>query len=314
MQARDRPRAQPGERQLERHAFRRRDGDAILVLHRMNVDRFISEREGDWRELDGCCAPSAAARAGRAGRPAARRAVPRRGGRPRARAAPASRRSGRRCGWSRSSPARGRSSTRRSRGAGRCGRSSRGRTGCACASARRRCCSRSRCCSCRRRSPRRGRSPIPPPRSALIPGEFRGAVEPVGDTGMTTAQSTAFSSAVMTNNIQVTFLAFAAGIVLGLGTALVVAYNGLILGAVAGGAIGNGNGLGVRGVRHRARDHRAVVHRGRRGGGPADRLRDRRAGSADARAALVAEARPAVVDRPRHDPVGRSSRGSSRGS
>ena len=78
----------------------------------------------------------------------------------------------------------------------------------------------------------------------LIPGEFRGAVEPVGDTGMTPAESAAFSSAVMTNNIQVTFLAFAAGILAGLGTALVVAYNGMIVGAVAGGAIANGNGAG----------------------------------------------------------------------
>jgi uncharacterized membrane protein SpoIIM required for sporulation len=77
----------------------------------------------------------------------------------------------------------------------------------------------------------------------LVPGQFRGAVEPVGDTGMTTAETTAFSYAVMTNNIQVTFLAFAAGIAFGLGTALVVAYNGLILGAVAGGAIANGNGV-----------------------------------------------------------------------
>jgi uncharacterized membrane protein SpoIIM required for sporulation len=78
----------------------------------------------------------------------------------------------------------------------------------------------------------------------LVPGQFRGAVEPVGDTGMTTAQSAAFSGAVMTNNIQVTFLAFAAGILLGLGTAFVVAYNGAILGAVAGGAIANGNASG----------------------------------------------------------------------
>ena len=77
----------------------------------------------------------------------------------------------------------------------------------------------------------------------LVPERFRGAVEPVGDTGMTAAETAAFSSAVMTNNIQVTFLAFAAGILFGLGTALVVAYNGLILGAVAGGAIANGNGV-----------------------------------------------------------------------
>jgi uncharacterized membrane protein SpoIIM required for sporulation len=76
----------------------------------------------------------------------------------------------------------------------------------------------------------------------IVPGQLRAAVEPVGDTGMTAGQSAAFSSAVMTNNIQVTFAAFAAGILLGLGTAVVVAYNGAILGAVAGGAIANGNG------------------------------------------------------------------------
>lgn len=76
----------------------------------------------------------------------------------------------------------------------------------------------------------------------LVPQQLRGAVEPVGDTGMTTAQTAAFSSAVMTNNIQVTFLAFAAGILFGLGTALVVAYNGAVLGSVAGVAIANGNG------------------------------------------------------------------------
>ncbi len=76
----------------------------------------------------------------------------------------------------------------------------------------------------------------------LVPAQLRGAVEPVGDTGMTTAESTAFSTAVMTNNIQVTFLAFAAGLLCGLGTAAVLAFNGATLGAVAGGAIANGNG------------------------------------------------------------------------
>ena len=76
----------------------------------------------------------------------------------------------------------------------------------------------------------------------LVPEQFRGAVEPVGDTGMSAAESTAFSTAVMTNNIQVTFLAFAAGLLCGLGTALVLVFNGATLGAVAGGAIANGNG------------------------------------------------------------------------
>jgi len=76
----------------------------------------------------------------------------------------------------------------------------------------------------------------------LVPGELRGAVEPIGDTGMTATESAAFSSTVLTNNIQVTFMAFAAGIFLGLGTAVVLAYNGATLGAITGGAIGAGNG------------------------------------------------------------------------
>ena len=77
----------------------------------------------------------------------------------------------------------------------------------------------------------------------LVPEEFRGAVEPVGDTGMSSTETAAFSSEVLTNNIQVTFLAFAAGLLAGLGTAFVVAYNGLILGVIAGGAIDAGNGI-----------------------------------------------------------------------
>jgi uncharacterized membrane protein SpoIIM required for sporulation len=76
----------------------------------------------------------------------------------------------------------------------------------------------------------------------IVPGQFHNAVEPVGDTGMTAAESATFSGAVMTNNIQVTFVSFAAGILFGLGTAFVLAYNGSILGVVAGGAIANGNG------------------------------------------------------------------------
>ena len=77
----------------------------------------------------------------------------------------------------------------------------------------------------------------------LVPEEFRGAVEPVGDTGMSATESAAFSSEVLTNNIQVTFLAFALGLVAALGTAFVLVYNGLILGVIAGGAIDAGNGV-----------------------------------------------------------------------
>lgn len=79
----------------------------------------------------------------------------------------------------------------------------------------------------------------------IVPGEFRQAVEPVGDTGMSTTESAAFSSAVLTNNLQVTFMGFAAGIAFGLGTAAVLAYNGTVLGVIVGGAIEAGNGAGI---------------------------------------------------------------------
>jgi uncharacterized membrane protein SpoIIM required for sporulation len=46
-------------------------------------------------------------------------------------------------------------------------------------------------------------------------------------------QSAAFSSFLFTHNIRVALLAFAAGITLGIGTALVLGINGVILGAVA---------------------------------------------------------------------------------
>ena len=77
----------------------------------------------------------------------------------------------------------------------------------------------------------------------LVPGEFRQAVEPVGDTGMSRAEAAVFSSQVLTNNIQVALLAFALGVTAGLGTAAILAYNGLTVGVLAGGAIGAGNGV-----------------------------------------------------------------------
>lgn len=43
------------------------------------------------------------------------------------------------------------------------------------------------------------------------------------------------SSFIMTNNIQVSFLAFSTGILLGLGTLFVLAYNGFVLGVIAAG-------------------------------------------------------------------------------
>jgi uncharacterized membrane protein SpoIIM required for sporulation len=77
----------------------------------------------------------------------------------------------------------------------------------------------------------------------LVPEEFLPTVEsPGGDRGLSGEESGAFSSAVFTNNIQVSLLALAAGIALGLGTVFVLVYNGLVLGVVFGLTIDNGQG------------------------------------------------------------------------
>ncbi len=80
--------------------------------------------------------------------------------------------------------------------------------------------------------------------SSLVPGEFSGVTEPRpegGDLGLSAEEQAAFSSMIFTNNIRVTFLAFAGGILAGLGTGFVLVYNGTVLGAVFGLAIGAGN-------------------------------------------------------------------------
>lgn len=62
------------------------------------------------------------------------------------------------------------------------------------------------------------------------------------DQGYGTAGLIGFSTAVLTNNVRVTLLAFALGVVWGIGTGYVLASNGLVLGAVAGLAVEAGNG------------------------------------------------------------------------
>lgn len=76
----------------------------------------------------------------------------------------------------------------------------------------------------------------------FVPSEFSGAADPPADAGTTSAQEAAFSVFLFTHNIQVTFLVFAAGIAAGIGTAVVLVNNGLILGAITGLAIEAGNG------------------------------------------------------------------------
>jgi uncharacterized membrane protein SpoIIM required for sporulation len=71
----------------------------------------------------------------------------------------------------------------------------------------------------------------------VVPDQFLGAAEPGGgngESGLGLADEARFSSEVMTNNVQVTFLAFAGGILACLGTAYIVVYNGLFIGAIAG--------------------------------------------------------------------------------
>lgn len=81
----------------------------------------------------------------------------------------------------------------------------------------------------------------------IVPGQFSDAAEP-GDSGLSAlgaGERSAFASEIFTNNIQVSFLAFAGGIALGLGTALALLYNGGFIGALMGLAIGAGSADGL---------------------------------------------------------------------
>jgi uncharacterized membrane protein SpoIIM required for sporulation len=78
--------------------------------------------------------------------------------------------------------------------------------------------------------------------AGLVPGQFiDGADPPRGDRGLSAADSAAFSSEIFTNNIRVTLMSFAAGLLFAVGGAFLLLYNGLILGAVLGVAAANGN-------------------------------------------------------------------------
>jgi uncharacterized membrane protein SpoIIM required for sporulation len=81
--------------------------------------------------------------------------------------------------------------------------------------------------------------------AGLAPGAYQSVTQPRphgANLHLPVAERTAFASEIFTNNIRVTLLAFAAGIAAGVGTALLLIYNGVILGVVAGLAVGSGNG------------------------------------------------------------------------
>ena len=68
----------------------------------------------------------------------------------------------------------------------------------------------------------------------VVPDQFRGEGADSGDIGLVGGERAALSSQIFTNNLQVTFLAFAGGLLATLGTVVVLLYNGLLIGALAG--------------------------------------------------------------------------------
>src|SRR5262249_50145348 len=81
--------------------------------------------------------------------------------------------------------------------------------------------------------------------AGLVPGAYQGGTQPRPpgpDLRPPRAQRSAMASEIFTNNIRVTFLALAAGVTAGLGTAIVLILNGVELGVVGGLALGTGNG------------------------------------------------------------------------
>lgn len=79
----------------------------------------------------------------------------------------------------------------------------------------------------------------------LVPPAYREVSEPRTegtDLGFSPDEQAGFAAEIFTNNIRVSFLAFAGGITGGVLTAAVLLFNGVLLGTVAGLAWGAGNG------------------------------------------------------------------------
>jgi uncharacterized membrane protein SpoIIM required for sporulation len=78
--------------------------------------------------------------------------------------------------------------------------------------------------------------------AGMVPeGFIDGAAPPEGSQGLSIDESAAFSSQLFTNNIRVTFLAFAGGMLFCVGGAFLLVSNGILLGAVFGVAASYGN-------------------------------------------------------------------------
>jgi uncharacterized membrane protein SpoIIM required for sporulation len=75
----------------------------------------------------------------------------------------------------------------------------------------------------------------------VVPAQFQGAAEPGTRGTLSGSDQAALASQIFTNNIRVTFLAIAGGILAGLGTAAVTIFNGGFIGAIVGLTIENGS-------------------------------------------------------------------------
>jgi uncharacterized membrane protein SpoIIM required for sporulation len=81
--------------------------------------------------------------------------------------------------------------------------------------------------------------------SGLAPDAYQSVTEPRSpgqDLGVSVDEQADLAAQIFTNNIRVTMLAFAGGMLFGIGTLYLLVYNGMLLGAVAGLAVGAGNG------------------------------------------------------------------------
>jgi uncharacterized membrane protein SpoIIM required for sporulation len=74
-----------------------------------------------------------------------------------------------------------------------------------------------------------------PDRAATLLGErFSGGRTSWADQGYSATEQSAVATAIFVNNIRVSFLAYASGILFGFGTAYLLVFNGALLGIVAG--------------------------------------------------------------------------------
>jgi uncharacterized membrane protein SpoIIM required for sporulation len=81
--------------------------------------------------------------------------------------------------------------------------------------------------------------------AGLAPSAYSAVTQPRphgSNLELSESERSGLSGEIFTNNIRVTLYAFAAGLTAGIGTALLLLFNGLMLGVVGGLAIGSGNG------------------------------------------------------------------------